>query len=591
MAPVNAGHRAARLPRTGPGGSRPSTVAWGLIEATLVLVAVLAAAPALAQPTQDHGIDSQIFLPPAGQGTTFTVPSPTVPRHLTFDLGLDASYANHALVAGPGGSTVLLPSLFQGELLGAIGLFEAMELGVAVPVTLTSSASIDPQGVIDTTTSGHASLGDIRLELKVPILRGAFALSGRAVFGLPTGDWQHFTGVQYWTATPSVVAAYTLGKLTLGGELGYRMRRRATVGSLEYDDEIGLSGGARYAITPKVDGVAELSYRLGVGGRSFASNERPLEGDLGVRLHFGPSFTVDVGVGRGLADGYGAPAFRGFAIVRYATQREPCAAGPEDYDGYQDGDFCADPDNDNDGIPDTVDQCPNDPEDRDGFLDYGRLPRHRQRRRRRARRHRSTAPNQSEDRDGYQDDDGCPDLDNDGDGIPDGLDQCPMEPEDRDGYEDQDGCPEPGPERATVTVTDTRILISERIYFDFDADTIKPVSRPLLDQVAQVINQLPANKHVRVEGYSDNLGSPEYNLDLSYRRARSVVEYLVAQHVARSRLQYVGYGQRNSVAPNDTPEGRALNRRVEFTILEPSDERQEHQAAPHADHGHGHHAH
>ena len=66
-------------------------------------------------------------------------------------------------------------------------------------------------------------------------------------------------------------------------------------------------------------------------------------------------------------------------------------------------------DNDGDGIPDNVDKCPTDPEDKDGF----------------------------------QDEDGCPDPDNDGDGIPDKRDKCPNEPEDKDGFQDDDGCPDP----------------------------------------------------------------------------------------------------------------------------------------------------
>ncbi len=146
-----------------------------------------------------------------------------------------------------------------------------------------------------------------------------------------------------------------------------------------------------------------------------------------------------------------------------------------------------------------------------------------------------------------------------------------MEPEDHDDFEDDDGCPEPGPEAAVITVTDSRILISERIYFDFGSETIRSVSLPLLDQVAEVINALSASRHIRVEGYTDSEGNDEYNLDLSYRRARAVVEYMVQRGVARRRTDYVGYGEVGPVAPNDSPEGRALNRRVEFTIIEPTE--------------------
>ena len=95
----------------------------------------------------------------------------------------------------------------------------------------------------------------------------------------------------------------------------------------------------------------------------------------------------------------------------------------------------------------------------------------------------------------------------------------------------------------------------------------RPVSTPLLDQLAGVIGELPATLRVRVDGYTDNAGLDAYNLDLSYRRARSVVEYLVGRGVPRRRLEYRGYGRENPVAPNDSPAGQALNRRVEFTIL------------------------
>ena len=98
---------------------------------------------------------------------------------------------------------------------------------------------------------------------------------------------------------------------------------------------------------------------------------------------------------------------------------------------------------------------------------------------------------------------------------------------------------------------------------------LKQSAKSTLNQVASVIkNEYPGNT-IRVEGYTDDQGDAEYNLDLSYRRARAVVEYLASKGVPRDRLEYVGYGEANPVAPNDVIEGRALNRRVEFTILEP----------------------
>jgi outer membrane protein OmpA-like peptidoglycan-associated protein len=534
---------------------------------------VLGPSTASAQDRLRRNLDLQLFLPPTGGGSTFTVARPEVPRHLTFVFGIDGSFARAPLErvntnVDPETEVTVVPWLAQTELLASMGLFEVLEIGVALPIAFVSTP--DDLLADEPQTSAHAGLGDMRLELKIPLVRGDFALSGRAVFSVPTGNDDQFLGVGYWTTTPSAVVAYDLGDIRLAGELGYRFRKRTVLGELEQDDEIHLAGGLAFALSPTFSLIGEAQLRVGTGGRTMDSDEQPAEADIGVRWAPAGGVTLDLGVGTGLHSGYGSPEPRAFFILRFATEREPCEFGPEDFDGYMDGDFCADPDNDGDGIPDEIDACPNDAEDVDGFLDDDGCP--------------DTdndadgipdsadrCPLDSEDIDGHEDTDGCPDRDNDEDGIVDGLDQCPMEPEDRDEFQDEDGCPEPGPEQATVTVTDTRILISERIYFDFDTDTIRSVSMPLLDQVAAVINDIPAQKRVRVEGYTDDEGDDQYNLDLSYRRARAVVEYLAGRGVARRRLDFVGYGEANPVAPNDSPEGQALNRRVEFTIMDASD--------------------
>ncbi len=544
----------------------------GWLAALAAVVVLAAAGPAGAQdnpPTRN--LDLQLFLPPAGGGATFTVARPEVPRHLSLVFGVGGSFARAPLSridTRTDEEVAVVPWLAQSELMAAMGLFEVFEVGLVLPVAFASVP--DDLYADDLGHSGVAGLGDARLEVKAPILRGDLAVSARTVFTIPTGRDQDLLGVGYWTATPSAVAAYDLGPLRIAGELGYRFRRRTAIANLEQDDELHVGGGVTYAITPTFAAVAEAQLRIGAGGRTMRSNESPAEADLGVRWSPIDGLTLDLGAGTGLLDGYGAPSPRVFFAARFATEREPCEAGPEDFDGYEDGDFCADPDNDGDGLPDDADECPNDPEDGDGFLDEDGCPdvdndadgvRDPQ----------DQCPLDSEDFDGYLDEDGCPELDNDEDGIADGLDECPMEPEDRDDFEDEDGCPEPGPQQATVTVTDTRILISERIYFDFDTDTIRSVSMPLLDQVAAVMAEIPANKKVRVEGYTDDQGDDQYNLDLSYRRARAVVQYLAGRGVPRNRLEFVGYGEANPVAPSDSPEGRALNRRVEFTIMDAGD--------------------
>ena len=101
------------------------------------------------------------------------------------------------------------------------------------------------------------------------------------------------------------------------------------------------------------------------------------------------------------------------------------------------------------------------------------------------------------------------------------------------------------------------------VHFDFNKANIRPGDAAVLDEAAATLKANP-NITVDVNGYCDAIGGEEYNLRLSDRRANAVVEYLVQQGVPASRLVPHGYGKTNFVAPNDTPEGRAQNRRVEL---------------------------
>ncbi|MFP4640240.1 MAG: OmpA family protein [Guyparkeria sp.] len=111
-----------------------------------------------------------------------------------------------------------------------------------------------------------------------------------------------------------------------------------------------------------------------------------------------------------------------------------------------------------------------------------------------------------------------------------------------------------------------RLQAPESITFDTNSADIKPQFRDSLNQVAQSIREYP-NTVVRVEGHTDSTGSAANNQSLSLNRAESVTSYLSRQGVEPSRMQAVGYGFSRPVATNDTPEGRAQNRRVEILIL------------------------
>jgi outer membrane protein OmpA-like peptidoglycan-associated protein len=106
----------------------------------------------------------------------------------------------------------------------------------------------------------------------------------------------------------------------------------------------------------------------------------------------------------------------------------------------------------------------------------------------------------------------------------------------------------------------------KNIYFDFDKTTLKSESFVELNKVVEF---LKTNSHVEIEisGHTDSKGSDEYNANLSQGRSQSVVDYLVSQGIDRERLSAHGYGESKPIDTNETEEGRANNRRVEFTVV------------------------
>ena len=262
-----------------------------------------------------------------------------------------------------------------------------------------------------------------------------------------------------------------------------------------------------------------------------------------------------------------------------------CPEQAEDLDGHKDEDGCLDPDNDGDGILDVNEgtDCVDQPEDLDEFEDTDGCP----------------DPDNDEDEVLDQNDDcpidfgpkatgGCPDADTDL--LRDLDDECPNEAGPTsafgcpDGDEDRvpdyrDACPdEAGNEGAdarrsdgcfrSAFVTESSIVITDKVYFSSGRDTIQRRSYSLLDTVAQVMTDVKGIKKLKVEGHTDSSGDDQANLELSQRRANAVVEYLVGKGIAEERLVAEGFGETKAVADNESAEGREQNRRVEFTILE-----------------------
>ncbi len=109
-------------------------------------------------------------------------------------------------------------------------------------------------------------------------------------------------------------------------------------------------------------------------------------------------------------------------------------------------------------------------------------------------------------------------------------------------------------------------VILKNIFFAFGKSTLKPES---YEELNHVVKLLQNNETLRIEisGHTDNIGSYKYNKKLSEDRAKAVVDYLVKKGISQNRLEYKGYAYDQPVAPNNTEEGRAQNRRVEFKVL------------------------
>ncbi|MFT5765198.1 MAG: OOP family OmpA-OmpF porin, partial [Saprospiraceae bacterium] len=228
------------------------------------------------------------------------------------------------------------------------------------------------------------------------------------------------------------------------------------------------------------------------------------------------------------------------------------------------------PDTDGDGITDNIDECPNQPgrqedngcppkdSDGDGFLDS-----------------QDECPNvkgtlrgcPDTDGDGISDNkDDCPDVkgearfngcpDTDGDGIPDLRDKCPNSP----APNSPTGCP-------NITQEDKAVLdyALQAVQFETGEDVLKEESKMVLDQVIDVLQRYP-DFRLEIIGHTDNVGSEINNLKLSQRRAKACYDYLLSEDVSQNVMNSGGFGESNPIVPNDTEEGRSLNRRVEFIL-------------------------
>lgn len=566
--------------------------ATGIVGLVAALVS-LTAGTARAESARTAGVDVQQLRPGPGASDYLGVLGGFIGPHLTLSGGAYYNLADAPLLTERSGredKVTLLDRQGSLDLLLSLSVWDHLELGVAVPVLLPMEYGPG----LDTTPglarpSSDVGVGDVRITPKLGIVSVGrrFGLALAAPMSLPLGS--DFGGYGAFSVQPTLVLDFAPAdyfRLTLNG--GARFREKATLADLELGREIVWGLGLKFSF---LAGNQPLSV-VGSFSGAFATEEvdaqdPPFEFLAGVEWRGIPNLAVTAAAGAGITRGYGSPDRRLVFGVRYSAWSE-CVYGPEDLDGFEDDDGCADIDNDDDGVLDEVDRCPNEPETPNGFDDDDGCPD-------RTGAHpplsganadgayeSATAdadgdgvvdaldacPMDAEDYDGFLDSDGCPDPDNDSDGILDAVDACPTLAETLNDFEDEDGCPDTKPTLARVDEDTRRIEILDKVYFDTGTAKIQPRSGPLLDEIARILRTRKDITRLQVAGYTDSRGSDRYNLALSQRRAGAVRDALISRGVEAPRVVAKGFGEAHPVADNHTAAGREQNRRVEFDILE-----------------------
>ena len=399
--------------------------------------ALLFALPAVAQPEPPPGpsLNVQRFTPAANFHDFVLVDSARLLPARAIAVDIMFSYAHRPLqvTTGTGAYDVsMVEGLTSGHFRAGFGLADWLELDLQVPIMQLSQV-----GIIDGVGGNrvHFSLGDARISGKFLLHKNdAGAAIGAIPFvTFPTGR----RALHLTLGVPSFGARFAfttwMKRLRAGAHIGYRLvPGSAVVGTIAVDDELlyGAAVGVSVIrdlldINLELSGVAIVGparWRLPSTPFKFGVHS-PLEANINLRLGAPSGLDVSVGVGAGLSPGAGTPAVRAFLGIGWAPPTGP----PDDPDRdliLTKDDECPRVAEDRDGFEDD-DGCPDLDNDLDGVADRS-----------------DACPGEAEDRDGYKDNDGCPDPDNDGDGVADELDECPNDAEDLDGSFDEDGCPD-----------------------------------------------------------------------------------------------------------------------------------------------------
>ncbi len=451
----------------------------------LVTVAAAAGATPATARADAPSIDARTWRPSTDPAAGLSLEPVLTPGPWSWNVGAWLEYAHHPVTLRKAGSDDVAFRPVEAQLglhlVGNLGLGARSSVGLSVPTFLYQSGASDLPPTVATKGLPTSGVGDIGFHGKGVIVSnardGGFGLAALGTLTLPTGSTASFAGEGAATVGVRLLAEYTLVVASIQASAGYTLRTvhrvwpDASAGGITFGDSIPWSVGV--SLKPdvfKLDHSNRQRWDLAAHGSLPAGPVGPFgAGDPGSAqlspVLLGLSDRVEIGHDRdayvvvgaevGLGSAVGVPAVRGVLSLGWAPRDhdmdhdgvpddvDQCPEIPEDKDGFEDSDGCPEIDNDDDGILDKVDACPNvpgvpsaDPKrngcpagdtDGDGIDDAS-----------------DACPDVRGEKSGDPRRNGCPAAgDRDHDGVPDDVDRCPDQPEDKDGNADDDGCPDP----------------------------------------------------------------------------------------------------------------------------------------------------
>lgn len=494
------------------------------------LVALLAL-PAFAQ----EEVSAQHFQPAIGPGNFLAVDGARVSDETPFSLGVMLNYSRSPFrltceppLCSEQENLDVVRHMYTTDILGSMVVLPRLQLGLRLPVSHVLGEGIGGNELV------AAAFGDPTVEAKLravgdvdsPVVLG-LAAHGSAPLGHAMAEGS-FIGNSSFTGGLRAIADLRFGRWAFGANVGGVFREAATLGGEELGSALRYGGAIAYQLGRRVRVVGESVVHQYLG--DAASNV--IEADAA--LQFRPSVqpvTITLGGGAGFSEDFGSPVARAILGVRFDTEiiartfgRAPTE--PEPAVRTVSTRPAETPKAEPEPAPQQAAPAPAKTEPvvektQEATAEATRAP----------------AP-----------------------ALAPAPTPAPTPAVAR-------STPAPTPVAARRSNDDLQLIVSTRVYFEFNSFELRPDAFPKLDELARAILDNPDLGVVEVAGHADSVGTDEANAYVSQRRAEVVANYLVGKGVPRNRLVTRGYGANRPEADNETPSGRAKNRRIQLRTM------------------------